>query len=239
MAVHPESPRPAVLLLLLLLLAASSCSWGSACSGPPVKAGPGSSSAAGEAAQGSDEATPYVGVLVCRDCHPTAWRAWLGSRHARSVVALHTGMAPGFAARMGMPEMPSYQEVRNCLGCHGVGVQGETVAAGTAGFHPQEGVTCEACHGPGGRHVAAAQRKLARPDLVAGLRASPRDCLECHADKPSHEHERRIPFDSISFSEKIRHGLEPAAAEAGAGEQGKAGPPRAAEQDVQQLAGGK
>jgi hypothetical protein len=47
-------------------------------------------------------------------------------------------------------------EARRCFGCH--------TAASTTGnkFEPREaflGVTCEACHGPGARHVAAARAK--------------------------------------------------------------------------------
>lgn len=189
-------------LLPLLLLAA--------CSGPPERLATMVRTAApAAAARPADEAL-FVGVEVCRDCHLTSWRVWVSSRHARSSVALHTELAPAFAARMGMPEMESYQQAPGCLGCHGVGlVDGQPPGAAGPGYQVGEGVTCEACHGPGGRHVEAVKGGKRGPVALAGLRVAPRDCLDCHLDKPSHAHERRIPYTAEAFAEKIRHGHEP------------------------------
>ena len=48
----------------------------------------------------------------------------------------------------------SEDEERLCFGCHSTGaVSGNTMQIGRL----TPGVTCEGCHGPGGRHVAAAQ----------------------------------------------------------------------------------
>jgi hypothetical protein len=76
-------------------------------------------------------------------------------------------------------------ELGRCFGCH--------MTAPTAGgrFDPDRalpGVTCEACHGPGRRHVAAAQRGAfaeARGAVLNPARLAPADavdfCGACHA----------------------------------------------------------
>jgi hypothetical protein len=155
------------------------------------------------------EDSSFVGVEACRSCHPGPWKVWLASRHARASVTLHTALAPAFAARLGRTG-DGFAQDPICLGCHGVGlVDGRPPAWAEAGYQPSEGVTCEACHGPGGRHVEAASAKRTGSALVAGLRAEPRACLDCHQEMPSHAHERRIHYDPEKFSGMIRHGKEP------------------------------
>ena len=149
----------------------------------------------------------YVGVEVCRECHPAAWRVWLGSRHARSVVALQTGLAAGIAARTkqpleGLPDNPE------CLRCHGVGAAPGDPNPHGPGSRPDEAVTCEACHGPASLHVDAARQRRERPGLVASLRHPVRSCPDCHRPKASHEHDLAEPFDAERFDARIKHGLE-------------------------------
>jgi hypothetical protein len=73
-------------------------------------------------------------------------------------------------------------EARNCFGCHAPeSVEGDRLRAG--GFSP--GVTCEGCHGPGARHVAAAGKGLKDLQIFnpAGLNAlelSQEFCGSCH-----------------------------------------------------------
>jgi len=76
-------------------------------------------------------------------------------------------------------------EVRRCFGCH------TTAAAAGGTFDPAAatpGVTCEACHGPGQRHVdAMRQRRIAdgRSAILNPARLEPADsvdfCGACHA----------------------------------------------------------
>jgi len=118
-------------------------------------------------------------------------------------------MAMMVAERVGMPaeDLP---ENRMCLGCHGVGVRdGKDLDHGPAS-RPEEGVTCEACHGPASAHVAKARKGVKGPELVASLRRPTRACLDCHKHKASHEHERSRPFHDEHFRKEIAHGKEPA-----------------------------
>jgi len=78
----------------------------------------------------------------------------------------------------------SSEETRRCFGCH-------TTASSTKnGFDPQHavlGVTCEACHGPGADHVAAAKsgmNEFITGSILNPARLSPADsvnfCGACH-----------------------------------------------------------
>ena len=95
----------------------------------------------------------------------------------------HRPPAPGdLRAALGRPMAAS--ETRRCFGCH-------TTASSTSNrFDPARlipGVTCEACHGPGARHVAAMRRGANQAGLKLILdpaRLGPVDlvdfCGACH-----------------------------------------------------------
>jgi hypothetical protein len=79
---------------------------------------------------------------------------------------------------------PMTQEAaRGCFACH------TTAAAGASGFKLETataGVSCEACHGPGERHIAAVQAKetknlhIFNPAVLDGLELSQEFCGACH-----------------------------------------------------------
>lgn len=163
-------------------------------------------------------AAHYVGNEVCAGCHPAAYDKWLGTRHARSFVRLHSGEARVIAEGEGLSS--SLEPIRSalCLGCHATG-HDAPAAYRDAGFHMGEGVACEKCHGPGGAHAAAMrgvsgeQGKPDVPGTSAGLETGPRlripeesFCLRCHRPKPSHVAvEDRLPFSYEKFLATIAH----------------------------------
>jgi hypothetical protein len=77
-------------------------------------------------------------------------------------------------------------EARRCFGCH---TTGSTTRAGFDATQAIPGVTCEACHGPGRRHVNAmekgANRARAAETIMNPQRLDPADsvdfCGACHA----------------------------------------------------------
>ena len=75
-----------------------------------------------------------------------------------------------------------------------------------SGFHIEEGVKCERCHGPGGQHVEEGL-SLNRQAVLATRMRSPceEDCLECHKEKPSHDLLGRKPFDFKKSMAQIAH----------------------------------
>jgi predicted CXXCH cytochrome family protein len=125
---------------------------------------------------------------------PLAWYAENGGEW---------GMNPGYDR----PDHPGFR--RNityaCMFCHN-GIP-ETPAGGTDEAEPVftgrmlEGIDCQRCHGPGAKHVAAAQTRGAkledvRKAIVNPARLSPERemevCLQCHLETTSY----RLP-DSI------------------------------------------
>jgi hypothetical protein len=94
----------------------------------------------------------------------------------------HTHVAPSsLDDALGRPI--GREEARDCFGCHAPeAVSGDALRL--EGFSP--GITCESCHGPGERHVAAAARKDLRdprifnPGGLNGLELSQEFCGSCH-----------------------------------------------------------
>jgi hypothetical protein len=106
--------------------------------------------------QGQADIEDFKGPGYCLDCHPDQMESWLGTPHSQAYDN------PEFKfewEKLGSPE--------ECLQCHTTGYEKKS---GTFLF---EGVTCEACHGPGDameRNVTVEQ------------------CAECHSSPfPTYE----------------------------------------------------
>jgi hypothetical protein len=92
-----------------------------------------------------------------------------------------------------------------CYGCHGTAASAPT-SERAPGFHSEEGVTCERCHGPGERHVVA-YRDHGR--ATEKLRIPTRDdCMGCHVEKASHAMLNIEPFAFEAFWKNIRHSTD-------------------------------
>ncbi len=97
----------------------------------------------------------YVGSRACTACHQDQEVSWLRSRHAHAYWRLGADWAL-FLGRT----RPHYQDLENpmkdqrCTLCHVTGAQNdEALYADT--FRPEEGVSCESCHGPGSDYSEA------------------------------------------------------------------------------------
>jgi hypothetical protein len=100
----------------------------------------------------------YVGSAACMECHHGPEHGhqdvhWMRSRHAHAWWRLGADWAL-YLARL----RPHYHDVENpmedrrCLLCHVTGAQDDD-ALFAASFPHQEGVGCEACHGPGSEYM--------------------------------------------------------------------------------------
>jgi hypothetical protein len=147
----------------------------------------------------------YVGASACRRCHlgeehGTQYLDWLRSRHAHAYWRLGADWAL-FLAKL----RPHYQDLeepisdQRCLLCHTTGAQ-DPNALFAASYRPQEGVTCEACHGPASDHVAAASAAAAGG--AGGPGGSPPDETTCR-----HCHRNAERFDFGTWWPKIAHRL--------------------------------
>ena len=93
----------------------------------------------------------YLGVKKCtQQCHRSnaignQFGAWQSSPHARAYAILKEAKAVQIAKKMSIPEASSSAR---CLTCH-------TTAKGTIDRIKEDGVGCEACHGPGSSYHSA------------------------------------------------------------------------------------
>ncbi len=100
----------------------------------------------------------YVGSRACQSCHLSRESGsqsvqWLQSRHAHAYWRLGADWAL-FLGRL----RPQYADLESpisderCLLCHTTGAQ-DPDALFEPGFRVEEGVGCEACHGPGSEYM--------------------------------------------------------------------------------------
>ena len=72
-------------------------------------------------------------------------------------------------------------ENRMCLECHGVGVRNGTDLNHALSSRPEEGVTCESCHGPGSEYISIKVMSDREAFLAAGGRIPDEaTCRSCH-----------------------------------------------------------
>ncbi len=186
----PRDPRRfAFKALLALALACAGF-------GPPIPGGP------------SNE---YVGAERCRPCHIHAFETWVHSAHARSGLVF--GMRAGaYMMQDAEARLRETGEEFPCATCHRPPGR-PTVHTAGPDFHPENGVQCEVCHGPGGTHVAAETvgdtltgHRIIRPEPVTRL------CDRCHYDeKPFHVRaELGTPaFEFQTWWQRIAHPTPP------------------------------
>jgi len=135
-------------------------------------------SAPGAAAPPADaSAKPYVGAEACKTCHTADYALWSSSMHAHAMQTLVTKKADFNS---------------ECVGCHVVGYKKRGGFADNATTPNLANVQCEACHGPGARHVE-------NPGVPYGKAGKP-SCMPCH------NHENSPSFDFDTYWPRIRHG---------------------------------
>jgi thiol-disulfide isomerase/thioredoxin len=85
-------------------------------------------------------ADPTAGAEACKDCHEAEYAQWASSGHRKA---------------MGVLEKDGKATEPGCVACHATATRGGPRPTELSGFRVDEGVGCEACHGPGGAHIAA------------------------------------------------------------------------------------
>ncbi len=168
---------------------------------------PGSSS-------GTQEGPEYTGVQACAECHKGPMMGyqfsnWRQSGHAKAYARLATPKAYEIAGAEGITGNP--QESTECLRCHTT--SGGTGAAARETYFLDEGVGCEACHGPGSEYQFEAVMMDRQAALAAGLKEANRDtCLTCHAEAHGKPFEYEMasiaiahPNERIEVAERVRY----------------------------------
>ncbi|MFK5949260.1 MAG: multiheme c-type cytochrome [Methylococcales bacterium] len=113
----------------------------------------------------------YVGAKKCKMCHNKPATGgqhaqWLATKHAKSMESLNAEEAKDPA----------------CIKCHST--VGSVDASLIAGLKISEGVSCESCHGPGGKYFPNAIMKSREASMEKGLILPTEDvCLACHNEE--------------------------------------------------------
>lgn len=131
----------------------------------------------------------YVGVKKCRVCHMEQAKAWEQTKMAKVFELLKPGAAADVKKAHNLDPEKDYTKDANCLQCH-------TTGYGKGGFKDIEstpdlaGVTCEACHGPGGSYLKPALMSLSNKEFkLADVEAAglvipdAKTCANCHNEK--------------------------------------------------------
>jgi hypothetical protein len=169
----------------LAIVAAFGLAWVMVSSGPNAAVGqPPATQEAPEPAPPADQV--YTGAKRCQSCHFKQYTTWKKTKHSEAFNNL--------------PKKYSSVADPTCMQCHSTGYAAKGgYAAGTdpAVLQNLIGVTCEACHGPGSAHEAAAKplinvKKLS-PEQEKTVRdtiwkVQPNVCIRCHAIQTHKEH---------------------------------------------------
>ena len=148
----------------------------------------------------------YIGSAACTDCHSemakgNPYVVWLSSRHGHAYWRL----AADWALFLGR-HRPQYADLTDpiaddrCLLCHITGRQDDDALFAST-YREAEGVSCEACHGPGSLYVDPTIMADRDAFLAAGGRIPDETtCRSCHR--------RSEAFDWNEMWPKIAHGSE-------------------------------
>jgi len=139
---------------------------------------------------GSGKEPIYIGSQACGHCHDGPqmghqFSKWRLSAHAKAYAALSLPEAKEITRLSGITEEP--HKAKMCLGCHATASEEEDWERGEA-FHLEDGLQCEACHGPGSEYAVKDIMKNKARAMANGLRIyTKEDCMTCHRAKGSHE----------------------------------------------------
>lgn len=131
----------------------------------------------------------YVGTKNCKMCHSSkksgqAFKIWRASSHAKAFETLASEESKAIAKKM---EIDDPQTSDQCLSCHITG-HGKPASKFDEKYVKEEGVTCEACHGPGSGYNTMKIMKQISAGEVKGADAglidpNEENCTSCHNKK--------------------------------------------------------
>jgi len=150
---------------------------------------------------GPDEPT-YVGVEACYNCHQDAvklWRAALvelpGTDEAGRPVVRKLGHSKAWQTLRDVGK----DKDRTCVGCHSVGFNAPGGYCRVSDVDFRTDVQCEACHGPGSKHIQNGGDKSS----LTVLEVKEATCRGCH-------HVPHIPTtESFVFEDRLKIILGP------------------------------
>ena len=149
------------------------------------------------------DAANYVGVKTCGICYKkedsgNQLGVWEKSPHAKAFETLGTPAAKEAGKKAGIDDP---QKSGKCLKCHSTAYN-FTESVATEKIKPEDGVTCESCHGPGKKYMAKSTMEDRAKAIEAGLvYPATKSCTLCHnSESPMFK-----GFDEKTYVEKIAH----------------------------------
>ena len=132
----------------------------------------------GKSVAGAD----YAGSNKCRMCHLPQYRTWQTTKHAKAsemLKATPDSTVAAIAAKLNVEMKGAAAENDACVSCHVTGfhLPGGYPAADSAKNVALQNVTCEACHGPGSKHILA---PMAEKKKLINRRVTANMCMQCH-----------------------------------------------------------
>lgn len=159
----------------------------------------------------------HVGVKSCaKMCHKSATRGkqlavWEKTDHAKAYKTLLGEEAKKVAAKVGLKDEP--HKSLKCLKCHAT-ASDVPKELHSDSFSIEDGVQCEACHGPGEKYkTMSAMKDPAKAKKLGRVTGDEKTCLTCHNDtSPTWDPERhttkdgkKVGFDYELLWPKIAH----------------------------------
>jgi YVTN family beta-propeller protein len=141
------------------------------------------------ALDGASKKPVYLGARACGACHAglsmgNQYSLWIRSKHSQAYALLAKPESKRIAQISGLRQEP--QQAPICLGCHATAFNAEDWEKDDD-FRTEEGVQCEACHGPGSEYAVEEVMRAPEAARRAGLRIpTEQDCMNCHIEKGSH-----------------------------------------------------
>lgn len=151
----------------------------------------------------SKESPKYIGADKCKMCHKgekkgDQFKIWSESVHAKAYATLASAESKAIAAKMGIADP---QKAPECLKCH-VTAYNVDASLKEKTLKLEEGVSCEACHGPGSEYKNMTVMKDISLGKIDGAdlgfkQQTAELCKQCH-------NEESPTYKEFKFEEKIK-----------------------------------
>jgi len=131
----------------------------------------------------------YVGLKKCKTCHKSKkigdqTGIWMAGPHAGALETLKNEESKEIAKKMGIADPTTDAK---CLKCHVTAYEAPEAAKAKT-LTLEEGVSCEACHGPGSEYKSMKVMKglaagTVKPEDVGLVTDMEKQCLTCHNEE--------------------------------------------------------
>ncbi len=135
----------------------------------------------------------YIGAVKCKMCHNkkstgAQYEQWMGTKHAKAYESLKG----------------DEQNDPACLKCHSTYYGDDEMLMTT--IKPEEGVSCESCHGPGSGYKSNTIMKDREKSIEKGLIIPDEKlCKKCHNEESPH-------YKGFNYDEYLKKVVHPVTA---------------------------